>query len=59
MWDKNAYLEAYKLIRHTLKVFGKRVLVVDRYNVAKLYRKPLDDLRIKEMKRLKDELEPE
>ena len=46
-------------VNAALEVFGKRVLVVDRYNVAKLYRKPLDDLRIKEMKRLKDELEPE
>lgn len=42
-----------------LEVFGPQKLVIDRYHVAKLYRKPLDDLRIKEMKRLKSELSPE
>ena len=36
-----------------IEVFGPQVVVVDRYHVAKLYRKPLDKLRIKEMKRLK------
>lgn len=46
-------------VNAAVEVFGKRVLVVDRYHVAKLYRKPLDALRIKEMKRLKDELGPE
>ena len=40
-----------------MEVFGCRVVVVDRYHVAKLYRKPLDTLRIKEMKRLKTELD--
>ena len=35
------------------------VLYVDRYHVTKLYRKPLDDLRIKEMARLKCELPSE
>ena len=39
-----------------IKVFGQQVVVVDRYHVAKLYRKPLDKLRIKEMARLKEEL---
>jgi transposase len=39
-----------------LEVFGPGVVVVDRYHVAKLYRKPLDALRIKEMERLKTEL---
>lgn len=38
------------------EVFGNRVVVVDRYHVSKLYREPLDQLRIKEMKRLKVEL---
>jgi transposase len=39
------------------EVFGKKVLVVaDRFHVAKLYRKGLDDVRKKEMKRLKEEL---
>lgn len=36
-----------------MEVFGKQKLVVDRYHVSKLYREPLDKLRIKEMKRLK------
>ena len=36
------------------KVFGKRIrVVIDRFHLAKLYRKGLDSLRIKEMKRLK------
>jgi transposase len=35
------------------EVFGRQAVVIDRYHVAKQYRKPLDDLRIKEMKRLK------
>jgi len=39
-----------------VEVFGTRILVVDRYHVAKLYRKPLDKLRISEMARLKEEL---
>ena len=39
------------------EVLGKKVLVVaDRFHVAKLYRKGLDDVRKKEMKRLKEEL---
>ena len=46
-------------VNAALEVFGKRVLVVDRYHVAKLYRKPLDNLRINEMKRLKNELPDE
>ena len=38
-------------------VFGKRVrLVLDRFHVAKLYRKGLDNLRKQELKRLKNEL---
>ena len=40
-----------------LEVFGPGAVVVDRYHVAKLYRKPLDALRIKEMERLKTELD--
>ena len=39
-----------------IEVFGQKVVVVDRYHVAKLYRKPLDKLRITEMARLKEEL---
>lgn len=46
-------------VNSVVEVFGPRKLVVDRYHVAKLYRKPLDDLRIKEMKRLKAELPSE
>ena len=42
------------------EVFGKRTrIVVDRFHVAKLYRKGLDTLRIKELKRLKEELTKE
>lgn len=36
-----------------IEVFGESVLVIDRYHVSKLYREPLDKLRISEMKRLK------
>ena len=42
-----------------IEAFGKQAVVVDRYHVSKLYRKPLDQLRIKEMSRLKNELPPE
>lgn len=39
------------------EVFGKRVrIVLDRFHVAKLYRKGLDNLRKQELKRLKHEL---
>ena len=41
------------------EVFGSQVVVVDRYHVAKLYRSPLDKLRIEEMRRLKSELPSE
>lgn len=42
------------------EVFGKRTrLVVDRFHVAKLYRKGLDTLRKQELKRLKEELSEE
>lgn len=41
------------------EVFGSQAVVVDRYHVAKLYRAPLDKLRIKEMQRLKSELPAE
>ena len=43
-------------VNSAIEVFGKQAVVVDRYHVSKLYRKPLDDLRIKEMARLKSEL---
>ena len=43
----------------SIEVFGAQRLVIDRYHVAKLYRKPLDKLRIAEMARLKVELEAE
>lgn len=43
-------------VNAAIEVFGVQCLVVDRYHVAKLYRKPLDKLRIKEMARLKREL---
>lgn len=38
------------------EVFGNRTIIIDRFHVAKLYREPLDHLRIQEMKRLKIEL---
>lgn len=37
-------------------MFGVQSLVIDRYHVAKLYRKHLDKLRVKEMARLKKQL---
>src|SRR2546429_4571195 len=42
------------------EVFGKRVkIVIDRFHVAKLYRKGLDTLRKHELQRLKQELSAE
>ena len=41
------------------EVFGKRLVVIDRYHVSKLYREPLDRIRIEEMKRLKSVLSQE
>lgn len=41
------------------EVFGKRLVVIDRYHVSKLYREPLDRIRIEEMKRLKSLLSKE
>ena len=38
-------------------VFGSRVIVIDRFHVSKLYREPIDKLRINEMRRLKKELD--
>lgn len=46
-------------VNAAIEVFGAQTVVVDRYHVAKLYRKPLDKLRVKEMKRLKKELDSE
>ena len=43
-------------VQAATEVFGARAVVVDRFHVAKLYREPLDALRIKEMARLKAEL---
>jgi len=43
-------------VNSAIEVFGQQVVVIDRYHIAKLYRKPLDTLRIKEMQRLKREL---
>ena len=40
-------------VKSAEEVFGSRVVVIERYKVSKLYREPLDQLRIKEMKRLK------
>lgn len=41
------------------EVFGKKLIVVDRFHVAKLYRNGLEELRKKEMRRLKNELSEE
>lgn len=38
------------------EVFSSRVIVIDRFHLAQLYRSKLDNLRIKEMKRLKQDL---
>lgn len=43
-------------VNSAVEVFGKQRVVVDRYHVSKLYRKALDQVRIKEMKRLKESL---
>lgn len=43
-------------VNAAIEVFGQQKVVVDRYHVAKLYRTPLDDLRIQEMIRLRKEL---
>ena len=42
------------------EVFGKRMkIIIDRFHVAKLYRKGLDNLRQKELRRLKESLTEE
>lgn len=46
-------------VNAAIEVFGQQKVVVDRYHVSKQYRKPLDELRIKEMKRLKSVLSKE
>ena len=43
-------------VKAASEVFGSRVVVIDRYHISKLYREPLDQLRIEEMKRLKTQL---
>jgi transposase len=46
-------------VQSAIEVFGSGAVVVDRYHVSKLYREPLDQLRIAEMKRLKATLPQE
>lgn len=46
-------------VKSAEEVFGSRVVVIDRYHVSKLYREPLDEVRIQEMKRLKPILSQE
>lgn len=41
------------------EVFGNKVIVIDRFHVAKLYRKCIDNIRKKELQRLKNELSKE
>jgi len=43
-------------VNAVVEVLGPKILVIDRYHVARLYRKPLDKLRVKEMARLKSKL---
>jgi transposase len=43
-------------INSAKEVFGSKIIVIDRFHVAKLYRKGLEGLRKKELKRLKSEL---
>ena len=43
-------------IRAAKEVFGHKVLIIDRFHVAKLYRGAIDTLRKQELKRLKKEL---
>ena len=44
-------------INAAIEVFGKKIrIVIDRFHVAKLYRKVVDNVRKQEMKRLKKEL---
>lgn len=43
-------------VQSAIEVFGEKSVVIDRYHVAKLYRKPLDKLRVQEMQRLKKKL---
>ena len=57
---KAVCLDMYEgFINAAKEVFGKRVIIVDRFHVAKLYRQALDKLRKKEQKRLKEELAEE
>ena len=54
---KNVCTDMYDgFVNSAIEVFGEQKVIVDRYHVAKLYRKPLDKLRTKEMNRLKLEL---
>jgi transposase len=46
-------------VNAAINIFGDKVVVIDRYHVTKLYREPLDKLRIREMKGLKKELPAE
>jgi transposase len=46
-------------VQSAIEAFGEKAVVIDRYHVAKLYRKQLDKLRIQEMQRLKKELSKE
>jgi len=42
-----------------VEVFGVQRLVIDRYYISKLYRRPVDQLRIEKMRRLKSTLSQE
>ena len=44
-------------VNAAIDVFGIQSVVIDRYHVSKLYRQPLDTLRINEMARLKGTLD--
>ena len=46
-------------VNAVIEIFGEQKVIVDRYHVAKLYRKPLDQLRTKEMERIKSKVSAE
>lgn len=46
-------------VKSAEEVFGSRLVVIDRYHVSRLYREPLDRVRIEEMQRLKSVLSQE
>ena len=57
---KNVCCDMYQGYVNAVKeVFGNKVVIIDRFHLAKLYRKCLDNVRKKELRRLKKELSQE